>query len=111
MQIKNPTKEKIEGVQIGENIYTIEAEGTLENVPESDARYWQENLHKFLILRKDKLEDVKVETVEIPTPKVEEVTVEEKIEVEGNVSLGETNPSAELEVSPIVKGKKTNKKK
>ena len=56
MQIKNPLNEKIEGVKINETIYNIEANGTLDNVPEADARYWQENLHKFLILRKDKLE-------------------------------------------------------
>lgn len=85
MQIKNPTKEKIEGVQIGTNIYSIESEGTLNNVPEEDARYWQENLHKFLVLRKDKLEDskevVSQETiVEIPTPKVEEVIKDTKEE-------------------------------
>ena len=104
MQIKNPTKEKIEGIKIGENIYSIEAEGTLENVPETDARYWQENLHKFLVLRKDKLEDVKVETVEIPTPKVEEVPVEE-------TPVVETEIKEEVKKTPIVKEKKTNKKK
>ena len=85
MQIKNPTKEKIEGVQIGENIYSIEAEGTLKNVPEADARYWQENLHKFLILRKDELEEVKEEVVEIPKPTVETIetpVVEEEVKEE-----------------------------
>lgn len=113
MQIKNPTKEKIEGIQIGENFYSIDAEGTLENVPEADARYWQEYLHKFLILRKDKLEEVKVETVEIPTPKVEEVPEVKEIVVEGNVGLSSPNPSVQLDVTetPVVKEKKTNKKK
>lgn len=85
MQIKNPTKEKIEGVQIGENSYSIDAEGTLKNVPEADARYWQENLHKFLILRKDELEEVKEDVVEVPKPTVETVetpVVEDEVKEE-----------------------------
>lgn len=102
MKITNPTKEYIKNIKIGENIYSIEPEGVLENVPESDARYWQENLHKFLILRKDKLEDVKTATVEIPTPKVEEAVAEEEVA-----------PVVEEEVikAPIVKETKINKKK
>lgn len=103
MQIKNPLNEKIEGVKIGENIYSIEANGTLENVPEADARYWQENVHKFLILRKDKLEEVKeVEVVEIPTPKIEEVIIdkpEEETIIEGE---GEIKEDGEV-VSEITK--------
>lgn len=72
MQIKNPSNKAIEDVKIFGVSYSIDAEGTLDNVPEEHARYWQENLHKFLILRKDKLE-AKPEVVEIPTPKIEEV--------------------------------------
>ncbi len=53
MIIKNPTKDSIE-VSIKGVTYKIEAEGVLEGVPEEAARYWQENLHKFLILRKEK---------------------------------------------------------
>ena len=100
MQIKNPINEAITGVKIGENIYSIEANGTLDNVPEKDARFWQENLHKFLILRKDKLEEVKeVEVVEIPTPKVEEVVSDEIIVPEV--------VEEEVIETPIVKEKKS----
>ncbi len=73
MQIKNPSNNAIKDVRIFGVLYTIDAEGTLENVPENHARYWQENLHKFLILRKDKLEEVKEDKIEVPTPKVETV--------------------------------------
>lgn len=53
MRITNPTKNRIE-VSIKGVKYAIEPEGILENIPEEHARYWQEDLHKFLILRKDK---------------------------------------------------------
>lgn len=59
MIIKNPTKNRI-AVKIFGVDYDIAPEGTLENVPEAAARYWQENLHKFLVLREDK----KIETVQ-----------------------------------------------
>lgn len=114
MKITNPTKEKIEGVQIGINTYSIEAEGTLDNVPEVDARYWQENIHKFLILRKDKLEDVvsKEIIVEIPTPKVEEVKEEIDEEVKEEEPIIEVKDEVIEEVKEeIVVAKKTNKKK
>lgn len=69
MIIKNPTKNDIEVMLFGVK-YFIEAEGTLENVPEKEARYWQEMLHSFLVLRKDK--EVVPEIV-VQTPKVEAV--------------------------------------
>lgn len=80
MQIKNPTKSPIEGVKIKGVMYGIGAEATLENIPEEHARYWQ-SLHHFLILKKDKVEESKIE---MPVPKVEEVaesTEEEPMEV------------------------------
>lgn len=71
MQIRNPNSEAIENVKIFGVLYSIEGEGVLNNVPEAHARYWQENLHKFLILRKDKLEEEKKEeVVEVPQPSV-----------------------------------------
>lgn len=73
MKIINPTKEKI-SVQIKGIKYTIEAEGVLNNIPEEHAREWQENLHKFLVLRKDEREEVKDEAVAIPKPTVTEVS-------------------------------------
>ena len=76
MQIKNPSSGAIENVKIFGVLYSIEALGTLNNVPEAHARYWQENLHKFIILKKDKLEEAKEEVVEIPEPKVAEVVPE-----------------------------------
>lgn len=95
MKIKNPTKEPIE-VLIKGTTYRIEAEGTLNNVPDEAAEYWQ-SLHKFLELRKEKVEDVKVE---IPAPVVEAV-IEAKAEVEDVKVEVETEPSDvsdELEV-------------
>ncbi|MCK9371294.1 hypothetical protein M0R04_15380 [Candidatus Dojkabacteria bacterium] len=116
MQIKNPLNEKIEGVKINETIYNIEANGTLDNVPEADARYWQENLHKFLILRKDKLEEVvSKETIEIPTPKVEEVieeTVVVDIPEEETIIEGESEIKEDGEVvSEVIKVVKVKGKK
>lgn len=100
MKITNPTKNKIEGIKIGENTYSIDAEGTLNNVPEKDARYWQENLHKFLVLKKDSLEEVsKKEVVEIPTPVIPAVTEtvsEEIIKEEESPVVAENPKSAGL---------------
>ena len=78
MQIKNPSNRAIENVRIFGVLYSIDAEGTLSNVPEAHARYWQENLHKFLVLRKDK-EEVVPEVVEVPTPEVKEVVEDEPV--------------------------------
>lgn len=105
MKIKNPSNRAIENVIIFGERYSIDAEGTLENVPEKHARYWQENLHKFLILRQDDLELSKEEPkVEVPesqsteteTPELdEEVSLEtgeetdEEVEDEGEVITGE----------------------
>ena len=73
MIIKNPTNEKI-SVLIKGVSYTVEAEGTINNVPEEHARYWQENLHKFIILRKEK--EIVSEVIEIPQPSIEAVEPE-----------------------------------
>lgn len=106
MQIKNPTKEAIKNVKIKENVYSIEAEGTLNNVPEEDARYWQENLHKFLIIKKDSLEATpQPETVEIPKPETVEEVKEEVVE-EVVVETVEEEPVVEEKPK-----KKTNKVK
>ncbi len=77
MQIKNPTKKAIEGVKIKGVVYGIGAEETLDNVPEEHARYWQ-SLHHFLILKKDKVEEPKME---MPSPEVEEVIVPAEEEI------------------------------
>lgn len=74
MIVKNPTENRLE-VQVQGVTYVIEPEGTLENVPEAHARYWQESLHKFIVIRNEKKEEV--ETVVMPKPKVEEVVTEE----------------------------------
>jgi len=115
MKIINPSNKAIENVRIFGVLYSIEAEGTLENVPEAHARYWQE-LHKFLVLRKDKLEDVtKVETkLEIPTPFFPEVKTEEVEEIEEVVEEEEEVVEETPEVAPVVisnkgKGKGKNK--
>lgn len=80
MQITNPLNTKI-AVQIKGVVYEIEGGDTIYNIPEDIARDWQEKTHQFIILRKDKMEDKKVETVEIPTPKVEKVITPEELEV------------------------------
>lgn len=72
MQVINPTKEKLE-VQIKGVQYEIEPEGSISGVPEEDARDWQEKTHKFIQLRKEKMEDKKEEVVEVPAPAVAEV--------------------------------------
>lgn len=80
MIIKNPTKNPIE-VDIFGVHYRIEAEDSLENVPEATARYWQENLHSFLILRKDK--EAVVEPVamqEVSPAVVDETTLDAAVE-------------------------------
>ena len=105
MQIKNPSNKALNNIRIFGELYSIEAEGTLENVPEHVARYWQENLHKFLVLRKDKLEEKKVEVVEVPEPKVEEL-------VEPTPEVAEASPVVEEEVkeeSPVVVEKPKSK--
>lgn len=77
MKIINPENVEI-SVKVEGVTYTLPALGELTNVPEKHARYWQENLHKFLILRKD--EPVKVEETvklkEAVMPPVEEKTEE-----------------------------------
>lgn len=94
MQIKNPTKENIE-VQIDGVRYAIEAEGSLFEIPESVARYWQ-TLHGFLILRKDKAETSKT-IEEIPEPAVEpEAPVEEVIEEVVEETIETTDPVEEV---------------
>lgn len=116
MKITNPSNNAIENISIFGVKYSIEAEGTLDNVPETHARYWQENLHKFLILRKDKLEEKKEEVmVEIPKPKVEEV-IEATLSVESEPSIVVTEEvKEEVEVkeviTPIVKEVKVSKTK
>ena len=102
MQIKNPSDRAIENVRIFGVLYSIEALGTLELVPEAHARYWQENLHKFLILRKDKLEEKKEEVVEVPEPKVAEVSVEPEVVSEPVV---EEVKEEVKEEAPVVPGK------
>ena len=112
MQIKNPSNKAIENVQIFGVKYSIEAEGTLDNVPEVHARYWQENLHKFLILKKDRLEDKKVEdVVEIPSPKVSEpVTIEAESEEAAIEIAKEINAEKEgVSVEDVVEVKEEDK--
>lgn len=117
MKITNPSNNAIENVSIFGVKYSIEAEGTLDNVPEPHARYWQENLHKFLILRKDKLEEKKEEVfVEIPKPKVEVLTPEESfsgIDTLPTNTVEETPVVEEVkeEVAPVVKAAKVSKTK
>lgn len=102
MIIQNPTKNKIE-VKVQGVIYSIEAEGTLENIPEEVARYWQENLHKFIILKKDKVVETKSEKIEVPAP-----AVEAKIEPEATIEEEVIVPEKE-EVAPVAS--KTTKTK
>lgn len=94
MKIYNPSNKAIKDVKLYGVLYSIEAEGTLENVPEEHARLWQ-GLHAFLQLRKDKLEAKPIEeVVEIPTPKIEEV-------VESTLTI-ETEPSTVVIDTPVM---------
>lgn len=116
MIIKNPTKEAIE-VSIGTMgnagaaIYRIEAEGTLENVPEEHARYWQESLHKFLILKKEK-ETVK-ETIEIPEEVIfsREEIAEQGVDVEAVEAEAEILEDVEAVIVPTKEKKPAKAKK
>ena len=80
MRIKNPIKENIEVIIKGIP-YFLPSEGILENVPEEHARYWQESLHKFIQLEKDKVAVVKEEVTEKIIEKKEEEKEEVKAEV------------------------------
>lgn len=73
MIITNPTKNDISVVIKGIK-YTIKAEDSLERVPEDHARYWQESLHKFLQLKKDK--------DEVKSKSSTSVTAEREVSVE-----------------------------
>jgi hypothetical protein len=64
MIVTNPTKNKI-SVLINGTTYSLEPEETKSGIPEADARHWQEQTHKFIILRKEK---VKVEEPIVVTP-------------------------------------------
>ncbi len=79
MQITNPTKEKISVLIEGVD-YSIEPGGTIENIPESVARNWQENTHKFIQIKKDKLE--KTPSPVIVTPPAPEAAEEKESEEE-----------------------------
>lgn len=111
MQIYNPTKEKI-SVMIKGVSYECEPEDSIYNIPEEIAREWQENTHKFIQIKKDKLEDSKKEeAVEVPAPKVETVIAPE-VEVTPEVET----PTAEIkeevkEEAPKVSKKSTKKVK
>lgn len=110
MQIKNPTKDALE-IQFKGVRYAIEPEGTLDNVDESVARFWQESIHKFLILRKDKAELTSVETVEIPQPKViEPIFVPEVVEQETS-SASITEEVEVTQAAPEIKEVKINRRK
>lgn len=113
MQIKNPTDNSIE-VCVMKTTYFIEANGTLNNVPETHARFWQEHLHNFLILRNDDLEKVVVKdpipkevTAKVKEPKTETTKEEVKEEVKETPKKKETI----LEKAKRVVAKKTNLKK
>jgi hypothetical protein len=53
MIVSNPTNKKIT-VQIFGVEYTVDAESSVSGVPEAAARYWQERLHTFLKVEKEK---------------------------------------------------------
>lgn len=104
MQIKNPTENALD-VQVKGVKYHIEAEGTLNNIPEEVARYWQENIHKFIQIQKDKLEaEVSVPVIDVS--KVKEPVIEASLEEKEE----ETEEVKEEEV-PVVKASKIKKVK
>lgn len=116
MQIKNPSNKAITDVKIYGVSYSIDAEGTLENVPEEHARYWQ-SLHSFLILRKDKREEPIVDVIVPPAPKV--AAVEKAPEVKAPavvptviapVSTPKIPSPAEVTKAPVVDLKNEIKK-
>ena len=64
MKIINPTESKLEVIIRGTN-YSIEPNGTLNNISAEDALYWKSKLHEFLIVSQDdKIEPKVVEKVE-----------------------------------------------
>lgn len=110
MKIYNPSNKAITDVRIFGTLWSIDAEGTLENVPEETARYWQ-SLHSFLQIKKDKLEDKKVETIEVPAPKVAEVLESTPEEITPEVVEEPTVPSpTEVLEAPVVDLKNEVKK-
>lgn len=71
MRVKNPTSNSIT-VQILGTKYTVPADGEVGNIPAEVAKFWQENLHNFLILSEDKTREV---------PAMDEIVEELKQEV------------------------------
>lgn len=66
--IYNPTDVSVE-VTLRGVTYVVEAQSTLKDVPEEDARKWVEEIHQFL------------EITDSPTPAPTKVAVKEKEEV------------------------------
>ncbi len=52
MQVTNPTNEALE-IQYRGTTYSVEAKGTVKNVLDEAAQYWQKELHNFIILEAD----------------------------------------------------------
>lgn len=84
MIVKNPHKEEISMVYKGKT-YTVEANGSLANVPDEVAKHWQTMVHEFIKLEKDVVkvpETIKApEAPKVVAPKVEEKKEEKKEEV------------------------------
>ncbi|NHZ84757.1 MAG: hypothetical protein GWP19_02630 [Planctomycetia bacterium] len=78
MKIKNPTKDTIK-VQINGNIYEIEGNGELFDIPQVDAEYWKKNIHHFMIISEENEEeetDIN-QTIDLPVEDKEVISDEE----------------------------------
>ena len=77
MKITNPTGSDIE-VQIQGNVYKVEANGELSNVPAEHAAYWKDMIHNFITVEDESAPMVAEAPAEEPKEeKKEEVVVEE----------------------------------
>ncbi len=73
----NPTDNRIE-VQISGIVYSVEPKSTV-TLPEEAAKYWRHNLHSFMVLVDEVVEEKKEEVKEIVEEPKEEVSVVKKV--------------------------------
>jgi hypothetical protein len=101
MRIKNPTDVNISVVVMGSK-YSINANGILSNVSEVHAKYWRDNIHNFLQLSEDGVDNLKdVEEVKDTKTKLEEEMDELEIINDGDITENSDEAVEEVKVENI----------
>lgn len=81
MLLKNPTKEEL-SIQFDGAVYTVAPESEI-SVPDPVAKFWQENIHNFVVVSVEKtktVEPVVIKPVATVAPVVEEKKEETPVE-------------------------------